>query len=196
MWTPMWIHHVSNNYFYIEIIPIIEGGNPACHFLQWKDPSLASPSMAEDRRGQIINIQHRYPTHQRVRQSGLDIDHYYQHVLKDFLHPSENMAVSLGLIAHLGKRLGAINLRLDPFDGTQNVTDFLKDFKRYTEQAGITDNIDDDNSPSSSSPSWCTCRNCQEMERLETNVCCNCQPWNCISRRVEFELLVLDRVVV
>ena len=55
---------------------------------------------------------------------------------------------------------------------------------------------DDDNSPSSSSPPWCTCGNCQAMERLEMNVCCNCQPRNCISRRVEFELLVLDRVVV
>ena len=55
---------------------------------------------------------------------------------------------------------------------------------------------DDDNSPSSSSPAWCTCGNCREMERLEMNVCCNCQPRNCISRRVEFELLVLDRVVV
>ena len=87
--------------------------------------------MADDRSGQIINIPHRYPTRHRVRQLGLDIDHYL-HVLKDFLRPSENMAVTLGDIAQLGKWLSAINLRLDPFDGTQNVTDFLQDFKRYT----------------------------------------------------------------
>ena len=86
--------------------------------------------MADDRSGQIINIPHRNPTRHRVRQLGLDIDHYYQHVLKDFLRPSENMAVTPGDIAQLGKWLGAINLRLDPFDGTQNVTDFLQEFKR------------------------------------------------------------------
>ena len=98
--------------------------------------------MADDRRGQIINIPHRYPTCHRVRQFGLDIDHYYEHVLKKYLRPSENMAVTPGDIAQLGKRLGAINLRLESFDGTQNVTDFLQDFKRYTEQAGITDDKD------------------------------------------------------
>ena len=55
------------------------------------------------------------------------------------------MAVTPGDIAQLGKRLGAINLRLDPFDVTQNVTDFLHDFKRYTEQAGIKDEKDKSN---------------------------------------------------
>ena len=52
------------------------------------------------------------------------------------------MAVTPGNIDQIGKWLGAINLRLDPFDGTQNVTDFLQDFKRKTKQAGITDDKD------------------------------------------------------
>ena len=48
------------------------------------------------------------------------------------------MAVTPDDIAKLGKRLGAMWVRLEPFDGSQNVSDFFKDLQRYLSQTGNT----------------------------------------------------------
>ena len=48
------------------------------------------------------------------------------------------MSVTPDDIAKLGKRLGATFVRLEPFDGTQNIKDFFRDFERYSKQIVTT----------------------------------------------------------
>ena len=48
------------------------------------------------------------------------------------------MAVTPDDIAKLGKHLGAMWVHLEPFDGSQNVSNFFKDLTRYLAQTGNT----------------------------------------------------------
>ncbi|XP_076116808.1 P2X purinoceptor 7-like [Mytilus galloprovincialis] len=45
-------------------------------------------------------------------------------------------------------------------------------------------------------PSWCRCSHCREMPTEGERVCCNQIPLNCISRLQDFDLVVLDQVVL
>ena len=97
--------------------------------------------MAENRPGQILNARpiHVYPTRHRVRQLGADSIEDYENILDNlFSDNNPNMAVTPDVIAKLGKRLGAMWVRLEPFDGSQNVSDFFKDLQRYLSQTGNT----------------------------------------------------------
>ena len=91
--------------------------------------------MAEKRPGQILNARplHVYPTRHRVRQLGADSLEEYDNILNHLFSDNNNptMAVTPDDIAKLGKRLGAMWVRLEPFDGSQNVSDFFKDLQRY-----------------------------------------------------------------
>ena len=97
--------------------------------------------MAENRPGQILNSRplHVYPTRHRVRQLGVDtIEEYDNNLDNLFSNNNPTMAVTPDDIAKLGKRLGAMWVRLEPFDGSQNVSDFFKDLQRYLSQTGNT----------------------------------------------------------
>ena len=95
--------------------------------------------MAENRPGHILNARplHVYPTRHRVRQLGVDTIEEYDNILDNlFSNSNPTMAVTPDDIPKLGKRLGAIWVRLEPFDGSQNVSDFFKDLQRYLSQTG------------------------------------------------------------
>ena len=97
--------------------------------------------MAENRPGQILNARplHFYPTRHRVRQLGADSIEEYDSILESlFSNNDPTMAVTPDDIAKLGKCLGAMWVRLEPFDGSQNVSDFFKDLQRYLSQTGNT----------------------------------------------------------
>ena len=84
------------------------------------------------RPGQILNHvePRRYPTRHSIRQSGTSLE-LYDTVLNDtFRNPVtlSTMSVTPDDIAKLGKRLGAMFVRLEPFDGTQNIKDFFSRF--------------------------------------------------------------------
>ena len=97
--------------------------------------------MAEKRPGQILNASplHVYQTRHRVRQLGVDTIEDYENILDNlFSDNNPTMAVTPDDIAKLGKRPGAMWVRLEPFDGSQNVSDFFKDLQRYLSQTGNT----------------------------------------------------------
>ena len=97
--------------------------------------------MAENCPGQILNARplHVYPTHHRVRQLGVDTIKEYDNILDNlFSNNNPIMAVTPDDIAKLSKRLGAMWVRLEPFDGSQNVSDFFKDLQRHLSQTGNT----------------------------------------------------------
>ena len=56
------------------------------------------------------------------------------------------MSVTPDDIAKLGKRLGAMFVCLEPFDGTPNIKDFFQDFERYLKQTATTSDSDKLNS--------------------------------------------------
>ncbi|KAL3891404.1 hypothetical protein ACJMK2_003666 [Sinanodonta woodiana] len=43
---------------------------------------------------------------------------------------------------------------------------------------------------------WCRCTHCREMPSDEEKMCCNQLPMNCLSRLQDFDLVVLDEVVL
>ena len=102
------------------------------------------------RPGQILNHvePRRYPTRHSIRQSGTSLE-LYDTVLNDtFRNPVtfSTMSVTPDDIAKLGKRLSAMFVRLEPFDGTQNIKDFFQDFERYLKQTATTSDSDKLNS--------------------------------------------------
>ena len=102
------------------------------------------------RPGQILNYvePRRYPTRHSIRQSGTSLE-LYDTVLNDIFRKPvtlSTMSVMPDDIAKLGKRLGAMFVRLEPFDGTQNIKDFFQDFERYLNQTATTSDSDKSNS--------------------------------------------------
>ena len=102
------------------------------------------------RPGQILNHvePRRYPTRHSICQSGISLE-LYDTVLNDtFRKPVtlSNMSVMPDDIAKLGKQLGAMFVRLEPFEGTQNIKDFFQDFERYLKQTATTSDSDKLNS--------------------------------------------------
>uniref|UniRef100_A0A8W8MMK5 P2X purinoreceptor 7 intracellular domain-containing protein n=1 Tax=Magallana gigas TaxID=29159 RepID=A0A8W8MMK5_MAGGI len=50
--------------------------------------------------------------------------------------------------------------------------------------------------PGSNSPNWCVCSKCREMPTEEERVCCRQTPSNCLSTLPDFDLIVLDPLVL
>ena len=99
----------------------------------------------QHRPGQILNHVRHYPTRQRIRQLGVgSIDNYEENLEELFRdNPPENtMALTPADLVNLGKRLGAANMRLETFDGTNNIKDFFQDLDRYFQQTAIASEDD------------------------------------------------------
>ena len=62
------------------------------------------------------------------------------------------------------------------------------------EETGDPDN--ERHHPTESVSSWCSCTNCRHMPTAAERVCCRMQPRNCVSSRIQFEMLVLDEGVL
>ena len=157
----VWFHNTEDEVYPGVVLhihtPIVWCQNPACRLLwrqtilgdgrtpgwTWKDahPTRSKSWMAENRPGQILNSRplHVYTTRHRVRQLGADSLEDYENILDNlFSDNNSTMAVTPDDVAKLGKRLGAMWVRLEPFDGSQNVSDFFKDLQRYLSQTGNT----------------------------------------------------------
>ncbi|XP_052085223.1 P2X purinoceptor 7-like [Mytilus californianus] len=50
--------------------------------------------------------------------------------------------------------------------------------------------------PESNAPSWCVCTKCREMPTEEEKKCCRQTPQNCTSTLPDFDLVVLDPLVL
>ena len=95
----------------------------------------------QHRPGQILNHVPHYPTRQRIRKLGMGSIDNYEENFEDLFwdNPPENtMALTPANIVNLGKRLGAANIRLETFDGTNNIKDFFQDLDLYFQQTAIT----------------------------------------------------------
>lgn len=51
-------------------------------------------------------------------------------------------------------------------------------------------------SPDQGGPNWCSCRNCREMPTEAERLCCGQLPENCFSRIRDFDLVVLDELIL
>ena len=99
----------------------------------------------QHRPGQILNHVRHYPTRQRIRQLGVGSIANYEENLEELFrdNPPENtMALTPADLVNLGKRLGAANIRLETFDGTNNIKDFFQDLDRYFQQTAIASEDD------------------------------------------------------
>ena len=98
----------------------------------------------------FLTIQpHTYATRYKVHQYGMaefgkEIeDVFWSPTTEVSLDVPITMSVMAADIANLGKCLGAMFVRLEQFDGTQNIKDFFQDFDRYLTQTATTSKVDE-----------------------------------------------------